>query len=94
MKNKQKLWRRMSVKRYDGSTEIRTGRQLRDMISKSFANQQGILTSPLLKIFKLAGIATPVYDAQMTAMHKSAIQNDIIEDSVILNEGSIASATA
>lgn len=93
MKNKQKMWRKMAAKQYDGASVIRNGRQLRDMIRNSFANQQGILTTPLLKLFKLAGIDTPVYDAQM-ASYKASMQrkevvatNNQIEDAVIINEG-------
>jgi hypothetical protein len=32
MKNRMKLWRRISRKEYDGTTEIRYGRRLRDLL--------------------------------------------------------------
>jgi hypothetical protein len=71
MKNKLKMWRRLSAKQYDGNTEIRTGRSVRDAIRDAFANQYDILTTPLLRIFRIAEIDTPVYDAQMATLIKS-----------------------
>ena len=91
MKNKMKFWRKMAEKRYEGTAEIRTGRQLRNAMRGM--NHQGILTATHLWMFKSAGIDTPVYDAQMAAMHTNApsatdpMPASLIEDSVILNEG-------
>ena len=88
--NKQKFWRRMSVKQYDGNTERRTGRQLREAIRGM--NHQGILTALHLWLFKSAGIDTPVYDAQMKAMRTVSPKSDEIQDVEILSQEGVPSA--
>lgn len=60
-KNKTKLWRRMAEKTYDGVTEIRTGRRLRDALRG--LNHNAAPYPLLITLMKSAGLATPVYDA-------------------------------
>ena len=55
MKNKSKLWRRLSRKAYDGSTKIRIGRHLCDKILNT--NHQKIVPPIQLWLFRSAGIA-------------------------------------
>jgi len=60
MKNKLKFWRRMTIKQYDGTVEIRTGRRLRDVMRDM--NQQKIMSPIHTHLFRTAGIRTPVFD--------------------------------
>lgn len=61
MKNKTKLWRRIAKKRFDGSTEIRNGRVVRNMMARMGTMKAMML--PIHKtLFDRAGISTPVLD--------------------------------
>lgn len=54
MKNKMRFWRKIAKKTYDGATEIRTGRQLRDAIQ--YMNQPLHFLPIHNRLFKNAGI--------------------------------------
>jgi len=88
MKNKQKFWRKMSVKQYDGASETRTGRKLRDMMRGMDMRSSGALPIHIW-LMKSAGIDTPVFDAQMAVFNSKKADTSLIEDVSIINEGSV-----
>lgn len=62
MKNKTKQWRRLARKRYEGTTEIRNGRQIRNIMARM--GEMKAMLLPIHKgLFDRAGISTPVLDA-------------------------------
>lgn len=64
-KGKMGFWRRLAKKRYDGTTEIRNGRHLRnaivDMGGTAYPTQQAI------SLLKRAGIPILKFDEMMAA---------------------------
>ena len=62
MENKPALWRRTAKKEYDGTTEIRNGRKLRNETHSSNQKFPSFLT---IELMKRAGISTPVFDSAM-----------------------------
>lgn len=91
-KGKMRFWRKMAEKRYEGTTEIRTGRALRNAMQGM--NHPGFITPFLVSLFKHAGIETPVLDKELTKHYTDNVVNESnIEDVEIIEEGA-TSATA
>ncbi len=84
-KGKMRFWRKMSEKRYEGTSEIRTGRALRDAMRGM--NHPGFITPFLVTLFKHAGISTPVLDKELTKQYtNNKAEESEIEDAVIISE--------
>lgn len=83
MKNKTCFWRRMAKKSYEGKTEIRTGRRLRDAMAGM--NHQGFLLPIHIWLFRSAGISTPVFDSQMAARYNQPTSSDEIANAEVVS---------
>jgi hypothetical protein len=85
VKGKQKFWRKMSEKQYDGETEIRTGKRLRDAMRN--VNHPGIMTTGHVSMMKNAGINTPVLDKLLSGKYNDMVSSDSQIQDVEILEG-------
>jgi hypothetical protein len=91
MKNKNKFWRRVATKQYDGTVEHRNGRQIASMMRNSMS-MKGMALPVHIKLLRLAGISTPVFDSQEAARYtNNVVENtsNVIQDAEIINEGAV-----
>lgn len=92
MKNKMKMWRRLASKTFDGTTEIRNGRKIRNMMQQ-FNGQKAMMLPIHYALFKKAGVSTEKFDKALKSAHAELDEkkNDQVEDVEII-EGSLNAA--
>jgi len=83
---KQKFWRKCAKKMFDGSTAIRTGRNLKNAMNGT--NHPGFLLPIHVWLFKSAGISTPVLDSSIIQKYNSNIAEDqsVVDAEIITSE--------